>query len=161
MGLIARVFGNPAASAALGGAVSSVAEVFTPNATKKLEADAAAYLAALQEHGAEFAHAPEGLFDRFVNGLNRLPRPLLALGTLGLFIYAMIDPVGFGARMVGLDQVPEPLWWLLGAIVGFYFGAREAHHFRSRTAGAAPAPAPARPVAQNAALSELMARGAG
>ena len=22
--------------------------------------------------------------------------------------------------------------WLLGAIVGFYFGAREAHHFRAR-----------------------------
>ena len=39
---------------------------------------------------------------------------------------------GFGLRMMGLQQVPEPLWWLLGAIVGFYFGAREAHHFRHR-----------------------------
>ena len=35
-----------------------------------------------------------GWFDRLVNGLNRLPRPLLAFGTLGLFIYAMIDPAG-------------------------------------------------------------------
>jgi hypothetical protein len=26
--------------------------------------------------------------------------------------------------MVGLALVPEPLWWLLGAIVSFYFGAR-------------------------------------
>ena len=34
--------------------------------------------------------------------------------------------------LTGLNQVPEPLWWLLGAIVGFYFGAREAHHFRAR-----------------------------
>jgi hypothetical protein len=64
--------------------------------------------------------------------LNRLPRPLLAFGTLALFGYAMVDPEGFGARMTGLNQVPEPLWWLLGAIVGFYFGAREAHHFRAR-----------------------------
>jgi hypothetical protein len=27
--------------------------------------------------------------------------------------------------------VPEPLWWLLGAIVSFYFGARELHYLRS------------------------------
>jgi hypothetical protein len=51
----------------------------------------------------------------------------------------MVDPAGFGARMAGLNQVPEPLWWLLGAIVGFYFGAREAHHFRARV------PVPATP----------------
>ena len=26
--------------------------------------------------------------------------------------------------MQGIALVPEPLWWLLGAIVSFYFGAR-------------------------------------
>ncbi|MFN5828587.1 MAG: 3TM-type holin, partial [Rhodobacterales bacterium] len=50
-------------------------------------------------------------------------------------------PDGFAARMTGLNQVPEPLWWLLGAIVGFYCGAREAHHVRAR------APASGTPVA--------------
>jgi hypothetical protein len=35
--------------------------------------------------------------------------------------------------MVGLNAVPEPLWWLLGAIVAFYFGARETHYFRNRS----------------------------
>ncbi|SOB94007.1 holin family protein [Rhodobacter maris] len=159
MGLIGRVLGGGAATTALGGAVTSVAEVFTPNATKKLEADAAAYLAALNEHGAEFQYASPGLFDRFVNGLNRLPRPMLALGTLGLFVYAMIDPAGFSARMVGLNQVPEPLWWLLGAIVSFYFGAREAYHFRNRTpVAAASSPAAPPPGAENAALAELLAK---
>ncbi len=73
-----------------------------------------------------------GWFDSIVNGLNRLPRPLLALGTMALFGYAMVEPTGFGLRMEGLQRVPEPLWWLLGAIVGFYFGAREAHYFRNR-----------------------------
>jgi hypothetical protein len=48
----------------------------------------------------------------------------MALGTIGLFVFAMADPQAFAARMVGLAEVPEPLWWLLGAIVGFYFGAR-------------------------------------
>ncbi|SOB92153.1 holin (3TMs family) [Rhodobacter sp. JA431] len=160
MGLIGKVLGGPAATTALGGAVSSVAEVFTPNATKKMEADAAAYLAALDEHGAEFQFARPGLFDRLVNGLNRLPRPMLALGTLGLFVYAMVEPVGFAQRMVGLNYVPEPLWWLLGAIVGFYFGAREAHYYRNRTPVPTDAPqtvAGAVPT-ENPALKELLAR---
>ena len=63
-------------------------------------------------------------FDRFVDGLNRLPRPMMALGVIGLFAAAMGDPDWFAARMAGIALVPEPLWWLLGAIVSFYFGAR-------------------------------------
>jgi len=166
MGLIGAILGSPTATTAIGSAVTSVAEVFTPNATKKMEADAAAYQSALDEHGAEFQYARPGLFDRFVNGLNRLPRPMLALGTLGLFVYAMIDPVSFAQRMVGLNYVPEPLWWLLGAIVGFYFGAREAYYLRNRTAVPVTAPATVAaagggvPRDDNAALSELLSKGA-
>lgn len=135
MGLIrsgmAALFGRGGAGvAALGQSVSGVAEVFRPNATRALELGHDAYLAAHSSHTAEFAHARAGWFDVFVNGLNRLPRPLLALGTLALFVYAMADPEGFGLRMRGLAEVPEPLWWLLGAVVAFYFGAREAHHLR-------------------------------
>ena len=59
-----------------------------------------------------------------MDALNRVPRPAMALGTLGLFVAAMVDPVWFAARMAGIALVPEPLWWLLAAIVSFYFGAR-------------------------------------
>ena len=59
-----------------------------------------------------------------MDGINRLPRPLLALGTVGLMVSAMANPSWFAARMQGLVAVPEPLWWLLGVIVSFYFGAR-------------------------------------
>ena len=118
--------------------------------------------AAIDAFGNEFARPGSSRFDGFVNGLNRLPRPLLALSTLGLFAYAMAEPTGFGTRMRSLALVPEPLWWLLGAIVSFYFGARELHHQRTRTtltsfAAAAPAiaeaaePAPV-PVARLAAI---------
>ena len=65
---------------------------------------------------------------------------MLALGTLGLFVYAMLAPAGFSLRMQGLALVPEPLWWLLGAIVSFYFGARELHHQRTRSRAAPVAP---------------------
>lgn len=130
MGLIGRVIGGPAAVSALGDAARGIAEVFTPSATRQMELSAEAQMAALNQLGAEYAEPGFGRFDRMVNGLNRLPRPMLAFGTLGLFVYAMVDPTSFGQRMVGLNLVPEPLWWLLGAVVGFYFGAREAHYFR-------------------------------
>lgn len=124
------LFGGARNATALGQTVTSVAEVFRPNATRALELGHDAYKAAHASHAAEFQYGRGGWFDSLVNGLNRLPRPLLALGTLGLFGYAMRDPAGFALRMQALAHVPEPLWWLLGAVVAFYFGAREAHHLR-------------------------------
>ncbi|MFN0113697.1 MAG: holin family protein [Paracoccaceae bacterium] len=146
MGLIGAVLGSPAATASIGKAAAEVAEVFVPNATRKMQAGHDAWMASMNEFGEEFRQARTGWFDRFVDGLNRLPRPMLAFGTLGLFVYAMVDPGGFSLRMQGLNYVPEPLWWLLAAIVGFYFGAREAHHFRSRVP-APPRGAPGAPAA--------------
>ncbi len=130
MGLITRLLGLSRATSEIGAAVEGVAEVFVPNATKKMTLSHDAYMGALDEFGSEFAYIRDGWFDRFVNGLNRLPRPALAIGTLGLFTYAMIAPEHFSIRMQGLSLVPEPLWWLLGAIVSFYFGSREMFYFR-------------------------------
>ncbi|PIE13769.1 MAG: carboxylesterase [Rhodobacterales bacterium] len=104
--------------------VRETVEVFRENAEGGAERAARLQNAALSQFGAEFAARERGVFDRVMDGVNRLPRPALALGTLGLFIAAMVDPVWFAARMQGIALVPEPLWWLLGAIVSFYFGAR-------------------------------------
>lgn len=138
------LFGGARHATALGQTVTSVAEVFRPNATRALELGHDAYKVAHASHAAEFQYGRGGWFDSLVNGLNRLPRPLLALGTLALFGYAMSDPAGFALRMQALAYVPEPLWWLLGAVVAFYFGAREAHHLRvTKLPLPPPAPMPA------------------
>jgi hypothetical protein len=162
MGVIGALLGADKTIAAVGDAARGVAEVFTPSATRRMELSAEAQMAALRQLGTEYQLTPQGWFDRFVNGINRLPRPLLAFGTLGLFVYAMIDPESFARRMIGLNAVPEPLWWLLGAIVGFYFGAREAHYFRTRPVDATGAPAgtPATAPAQddNPALRDWQGR---
>ncbi len=105
-------------------ALARTAEVFRENAEAGAARLTAERGAALAQFEGEFALARVGWFDRFMDGINRLPRPALALGTLGLFIAAMVDPVWFAARMQGIALVPEPLWWLLGVIVSFYFGAR-------------------------------------
>jgi len=105
-------------------ALRETAEVFRENAEAGAQRGAAMQAQAMQQLAAEFAAPRRGLFDRVMDGVNRLPRPALALGTLGLFGAAMVDPLWFAARMQGIALVPEPLWWLLGVIVSFYFGAR-------------------------------------
>lgn len=120
--MIANIFG-----VLFGGgrnALRETVEVFRPNAEAAAVRDAAREAAALAQFAAEFSVPRRGWFDRFIDGINRLPRPMLAFGTLGLFVAAMVDPVWFAARMQGVALVPEPLWWLMGAIVTFYFGAR-------------------------------------
>ncbi|WP_430464237.1 holin family protein [Tabrizicola sp.] len=164
MGVISQIFGGPAAISSLGQAAKGVAEVLTPSATRRMELSAEAQMAALSQLRDEYQMPALGWFDRMVNGLNRLPRPFLAFGTIGLFVYAMADPQGFAARMVGLNAVPEPLWWLLGAVVAFYFGARETHYFRSRPgvfglpSGAVQVTAPVQDE-PNAALQDWQAAG--
>ncbi|MSU90009.1 carboxylesterase [Rhodobacteraceae bacterium 2CG4] len=120
-------------------ALRRTAEVFVANRTERARQEHAENIASLEQLGTEFARPRAGVFDGLVDALNRLPRPALALGTLGLFGFAMADPVAFGVRMQGLALVPEPLWWLLGAIVSFYFGARELNYFRGARAATDPA----------------------
>ncbi len=97
---------------------------FRENAESGAERSSEIQKQAMRQFNSEFVQQELSGFDRFMNGLNRVPRPALAFGTLGLFITAMIDPLWFAARMQGLNLVPEPMWWLLGVIVSFYFGAR-------------------------------------
>ena len=108
-----------------GNVIKDTAEIFMENTEAGAVREAERHAAALKQFAAKFATPRKGWFDRLMDGLNRVPRPALALGTLGLFGAAMVDPVWFAARMQGIALVPEPLWWLMGAIVSFYFGARQ------------------------------------
>lgn len=104
--------------------VRETAEAFIENAETGAQRAHTMQGQSMRQFAREFSLPRQGAFDRLMDGINRLPRPALALGTLGLFISAMVDPLWFAARMQGVALVPEPLWWLLGVIVSFYFGAR-------------------------------------
>lgn len=104
--------------------IAETAHVFRENAEAAGQREVHLTSQALAQYAAEFAHSRKSWFDRAMDGLNRLPRPMLAFGTLVLFVVAMVDPVWFASRMQGIALVPDPLWWLMGAIVSFYFGAR-------------------------------------
>lgn len=122
MGVMGQIFGVLFGSGR--NVVAETAEVFRENTEAAAVRAGTHQGSVVGQYAAEFAQPRVGLFDRFIDGLNRLPRPFMAFGVLGLFTMAMVDPVWFAQRMVGVSLVPEPLWWLMGAVVSFYFGAR-------------------------------------
>ena len=123
MGMIERMFQMMFGGG--GNVVRDTVEVFRENAEAGSQRGAQVQMQAMTQYGEEFVVPRQGWFDRFMDGVNSLPRPALALGTLGMFVAAMVDPLWFSQRMQGIALVPEPMWWLLGVIVSFYFGA---HH---------------------------------
>ncbi|MBY6138402.1 holin family protein [Leisingera daeponensis] len=139
-------------------ALRETVEVFRENAEAGAQRAHDMQAEALRQMAAEFRHGGKSRFDRFMDGVNRLPRPMLALGTVALLISALSDPVWFAARMQGLALVPEPLWWLLGVIVSFYFGARHQMKSQEFQQGLAASMAQVPHVARNiAALERLRA----
>lgn len=134
----------------IGNAVAGVARVFVGDKGAREAAGHEQTMAVMGQFAQEFRTLQNRTWwDAFIDGLNRLPRPAMALGTIGLFVYAMTDPVGFGVRMQGLALIPRELWYLLGAIVGFYFGARELSKARSTTQDTAVGIAKVKAVTEN------------
>lgn len=126
MGLIERLFSGIFGDGR--NVIVETAQVFRENAEGAAKRETEVKRQTLEQFAAEFGAPRRSWFDQLMDGLNRLPRPLLAFGTIGLFIIAMVDPVWFSSRMQGIALVPDPLWWLMGAIVSFYFGARHQAH---------------------------------
>lgn len=104
MGVITRIFdfifGNGR------NVVRETAEVFRENAEAGAMRDQERHAEAMAQFGREFLGGRRGRFDRLMDAINRLPRPMMALGCLGLFVSAMVDPVWFAARMQGVALVP-------------------------------------------------------
>jgi len=109
-----------------------VAEVFVENkenrgkrSHKEKLADITRDMASLQQFSAEF-HARQNRtwWDSFIDGLNRLPRPLITIAILSFFILAPLDPIKFLEIAKAYELMPSGYWALLSIIVGFYFGGR-------------------------------------
>ena len=108
-------------------------EVFKPNAEHEAErghlerlALTEQDMASLQQFAAEFQAAREGRtwWDSLVDGLNRLPRPLITLGILAFFVLAPLEPVRFLEIARAYQMMPDGFWALLSVIIAFYFGGR-------------------------------------
>lgn len=63
-------------------------------------------------------------FTAFVDGLNRLIRPIFSYGVVAYFVWAVYDPIGFTVSMQALAIVPNFMYGIFLTIVGFWFGGR-------------------------------------
>jgi hypothetical protein len=82
-------------------------------------------LASLQQFNSEFYQRQNrSWWDSFVDGLNRLPRPLITIGVLSFFVLAPLNPAKFLEIAKAYELMPPGYWALISVIVGFYFGGR-------------------------------------
>ena len=58
--------------------------------------------------------APQGLFDRFINAVNRLGRPLLLIGVVAFFMWGISNPIHFVTVMGAFAKTPE---WISTSII--------------------------------------------
>lgn len=68
-------------------------------------------------------------FDSLIDGVNRLPRPVFAFGTIYLFFLCWSEPDKFVEGAKNLELMPDQAWWILGTIVVFFFGGRLSRDF--------------------------------
>ena len=79
----------------------------------------------LSNYAAEFGFQNNRTWwDSLVDGINRLVRPLFTFGLAYLFGYCVYDPISFAAAMNALQLIPEMLWYMMIAIVAFWFGGK-------------------------------------
>ena len=80
MGLMERMFGLLFGNG--GNVIKDTVEVFRENAEAGSQRSNAVQMQAMKEYGQEFVVPRQGIFDQFMDGVNRLPRPALALVSL-------------------------------------------------------------------------------
>lgn len=121
--ILTKLFGG-GVSAVVDSASGLVKTVWGDRAAKDA-AQTEEYHAALSQFAAEFvARQQRTWWDSFVDGINRLPRPMLVFGVMLSFIWPYIDPVGYIDYIRTLGLIPDPIWYICYAIVGFYFTSR-------------------------------------
>lgn len=106
-------------------AITGVGGMIFGNKEQRDQQSSTELLAAQAGYQSEFA-APEkkSIFGQFVDGINRLVRPFFTFGTVALFIWCVVDPSQFAISMQALQLMPANLWYILFAIVTFWFGSR-------------------------------------
>lgn len=63
-------------------------------------------------------------WDSLIDGLNRLPRPVMTFGVIYLFVLAVTKPNEFVISVQAIRLVPYEMWVTLWMIIGFWFGTK-------------------------------------
>ena len=123
MGLINWLFGGGARQ--VGDVVEQVGGVFRPNAEAAAQRLHDRDDAVMAQYAAEFHdRSNRTWFDSFVDGLNRLARPIITISVLGVIPAVMIRAEVAAVAFAALALLPTGYWALVSIIIGFYYGGR-------------------------------------
>ena len=78
--------------------------------------------------------APQGWYDRILNGINRTGRPLLLVAVVLFFIWGIKDPEYFTLVMKAYEETPEFVATAILMVIGIFGGGRIVGDFRRRGA---------------------------
>jgi hypothetical protein len=116
----------------IGNAVSGVAKVLVGDKSARETYRSQENMATYGQFAAEFQVQNRTWFDSLIDGLNRLPRPVIVAMVICYFMSSFMNPLTFQQINEGLDTVPENMWIIAGSIVSFYFVAREFQKSRDK-----------------------------
>lgn len=77
-------------------------------------------------------HDRKSNWDYCIDSLNRLPRPLITLGTIAMMVWPAINPRTFAEAMQSYAMMPDWLVQLVMAIVLAYFATRTVEKIREK-----------------------------
>jgi len=89
-------------------------------------------MASHNQFAAEFQVQNRTWFDSLIDGLNRLPRPVIVGMVIYYFVTAVRDQLEFQKINIALDTVPPDMWQIALIIIAFYFVAREFQKSRDK-----------------------------
>lgn len=105
--------------------ITETAGAFVANAEASAEREAELNGAALAQYASEFgARSARTWFDSFVDGLNRLVRPMLTFAILLPIAASIWWPAHAAAAIASLAILPAGYWGVLGVVISFFFGGR-------------------------------------
>ena len=94
-------------------------------------------LAVLEQFQAYTTSNKGSMFERFVGGLNALPRPLIALGTISLIGYIIIAPTEAGVILQAKIEMLNTFntFWqgIIAGVFALYYGGRmQMKHYNAK-----------------------------
>lgn len=83
-------------------------------------------VAAHEEHAAGYTYQAvnRNWFDSLIDGVNRLPRPLITFGVMFMFGCSFFAPASYERMMQALSTTPTSVWTIVAMVLGFWFTGR-------------------------------------
>lgn len=136
IGLLKSLLGGGIGAAAQG--VSRAVATFAGDKVQREDNVHDEQRAAMDQMAAEFQYrGSRTWFDSLIDGVNRLPRPVIAFGCIGLFVWCIADPAEFTVAMMALGAMPEWLAIVIGQVILLYMGGRMLNDWKMGKAASA------------------------